>query len=92
MVLYTRESRAKVGKSSKEERESSMFKDEGWLMKTETKGKYYIPMLRNIITGEEESCLQFFERKTIGKMIEVLKTSQISNVVSYAFFVSNCND
>lgn len=54
MVLYTRESRAKVGKSSKEERESSMFKDEGWLMKTKAKGKYYISMLRNIIAGEEE--------------------------------------
>lgn len=57
--LYQRK-QTKVRKSSKEEREASMLKDEGWLIKMKAKGKYYISMLKDIITGKEEVMLPFF--------------------------------
>lgn len=42
--------------------------------------------------GEGGQASNFLEGKlSIGKMIEPKKKSEINNVVSYAFFLGNCN-
>lgn len=69
-----------------------MFKDEGWLSKIKAKGKYCVMMGKDIMGEGKEVMPPIFGRKTIyWKNDRTLKISEISNVVSYAFFLGNCN-